>query len=72
MREEVYTGLWWENLREGDHLKDPDLDDRIILGWKYRKWDGGPWTELIWLRTQTLVNAIMNRRVTQNGGNFLE
>jgi len=72
VREEIYTGLWWENLRERGHLKDPDLDGRIILRWKYRKWDGGPWTELICLRTETLVNAVMNRLVPQNGGNFLD
>jgi hypothetical protein len=27
----VYTGFWWENLREGDHLKDQSVDRRIIL-----------------------------------------
>jgi len=42
--EEVYTGLFWENLRERDHLKDPDLDGRILLRWKYRMWNGCPWT----------------------------
>jgi hypothetical protein len=26
---EVYTGFWWRDLREGDHLRDPDLDGRI-------------------------------------------
>jgi hypothetical protein len=30
-REEVYTGFWWENLRERDHLEDPGVDGRIIL-----------------------------------------
>jgi hypothetical protein len=30
-REEVYTGFWWENLRENDHLEDPGVDGRIIL-----------------------------------------
>jgi hypothetical protein len=28
-RREVYAGFWWENLREGDHLKDPHLDKKI-------------------------------------------
>jgi hypothetical protein len=23
--------IWWGNLREGDHLKDTDVDGRIIL-----------------------------------------
>jgi hypothetical protein len=31
MGEEVYTGLWWGNLRERDHSEDPDEDGRIIL-----------------------------------------
>jgi hypothetical protein len=27
---EVYTRLWWGNLRERDHLEDPGIDRRII------------------------------------------
>jgi hypothetical protein len=27
----VHTGLWWGDLREGDHLGDPRVDGRIIL-----------------------------------------
>jgi hypothetical protein len=38
-RVEAYTGSWWGNLREGDHLGDPGLDGRIILRWIFRKWD---------------------------------
>jgi len=30
-RGEVYTGFWWGNLRERDHLGDPGVDGRIIL-----------------------------------------
>jgi len=30
-RGEVYTGFWWENLRERDHLKDLDVNGKIIL-----------------------------------------
>ena len=30
-RGEVYTGFWWGNLRERDHLGDPSVDGRIIL-----------------------------------------
>jgi hypothetical protein len=32
-RGEVQTGFWWENLREGDNLKDSGIDGRIILKW---------------------------------------
>ena len=48
----MYTGLWWGNLRERDHLEDPGADGRIILRWLFRKWDveGGEFT---WLRIGT-------------------
>jgi len=36
---EVYTGFWWENLRNRDDLEDPDIDRRIILIWISSKWD---------------------------------
>jgi len=36
---EAYTGLWWGNLRESDHLEDPSVDGRIRLRWIFRKWD---------------------------------
>jgi hypothetical protein len=28
-RGEVYTGFWWGNRRERDHLEDPGVDGRI-------------------------------------------
>jgi len=31
------TGFWWGNLRERDHLGDPDVDGRIILRRIFRK-----------------------------------
>jgi hypothetical protein len=40
-RGEAYTGLWWGNLREREHLGDPGIDGRIILRWIFRKWDVG-------------------------------
>jgi hypothetical protein len=43
---EVCTGFWWGNLRERDRAEDPGVDERIILGWTFRKWDVGLWTEL--------------------------
>jgi hypothetical protein len=45
--------IWWENLRERNHLKDPGLDRRIILGWIFRNWDVGAWTGSVWLRIRT-------------------
>ena len=49
-RVEVYTGVWWENLRERDHLGDQDVKGRIILKWIFRKWDVRTWTGLTCLR----------------------
>jgi hypothetical protein len=30
-RTEIYTGFWLENRKKGDHLKDMDINGRIIL-----------------------------------------
>jgi len=51
---ETYTGFWWENLREREHLENPGVDGRIILRWILRKSDVGAWTGLIWLRIGTV------------------
>jgi len=46
-REEAYTGFWWGNLRERNHLEDPDLDGMIILRRIFSKLDGGmDWIDL--------------------------
>ena len=40
VRGEVRRGFWWANPREEDHLKDPGVDERIILKWVFEKRDG--------------------------------
>jgi hypothetical protein len=52
-RKEVHRGIWWENLREKDHLKDLGVNGRIILKWIFKMWNREAWTGFIWLRTGT-------------------
>ena len=52
-RGEAYTGFWWGNLREIDHLEDSGRDGTIILRWIFRKWDVGVWIRSMWLRIGT-------------------
>ena len=61
----MYTGFWWRNLKERDHLEDPDVNGKIILRWIFMKWDVGAWTGSSWLgrdrdSLRALVNAAVN------------
>jgi hypothetical protein len=75
-RGEVHKGFWCGDLRERNHLEDPDVDGRIIRR-IYKLWEGGGggmnWTNLTQDRDRwrALVNAVMNFRVQYNAGNFL-
>jgi len=66
-RGELCTGFLWGGLRERDQLEDLDVNERIILRWIFRKWDGGgiDWIDLAQDRDRwrALVNAAMNLRV---------
>jgi hypothetical protein len=52
-RREACIEFWWGNPRERNHWGGPGVDERIILGWIFRKWDVGVWTGLGWLRIET-------------------
>jgi hypothetical protein len=51
-QEKECTGIWWGNLRKGDHLENPGVEERKILKRIVRKWDGA-WTVLNRLRIGT-------------------
>jgi hypothetical protein len=50
---EVHTGYWWGELRERNNFEGLGASGTIILKWIFKKWDGGAWTGLIWLRIGT-------------------
>jgi hypothetical protein len=36
-REEVHTGIWWGETREGVNLEEPGVDWKIIFNWIFKK-----------------------------------
>ena len=59
----MLTGLWWGNLREGDHLEDIGLRGRIILKWIFKKMGWGvDWIDLAQDRDEwrAVLNKAMN------------
>ena len=43
------SGCGWEELREGDHWVNLDVDGRIMLKWVLRQSLGRAWSRMIWL-----------------------
>jgi len=62
-RRKAYTGFWWGNLRERDHLGDPGVYGKTDL--QKVGCGGMDWIELTPDRNTwwALVNAVMNVRV---------
>ena len=46
-------GVLVGNLKERNHLLDPDVHGRIILRWIIKKWDVRVWIVSMWLCTGT-------------------
>ena len=38
-RRGIHTGIWCENLKEGDRLEDLDVDGRMAFKWRLKKRD---------------------------------
>jgi hypothetical protein len=49
----VPTGFWWRDLRERAHLKNVNIDGRILLKCILTTWNGEAGTGLIWLSIVT-------------------
>jgi hypothetical protein len=61
-------------LRERSHLEDPDVDEKVMLKWIFKKWNGSmDWIDLAHDRDRwrAIVNAVMNLRFPQNVGKLL-
>jgi hypothetical protein len=72
---EVHTGFWLGDMREGDHLQDPGVDERIILKWIFKKRDGGlDWIDLVQDRNRwrALVNVVTKLSASIKCGEFLD
>ena len=62
----MYTGVWWGNLRERDHLEDQGVDgSRIKDGSSGSGMGGMNWIDLAQDRNRwrNFVNVVMNIRV---------
>jgi hypothetical protein len=53
----MHTKFWTENLKERDHLKDEDVNGKIILEWIVGKYGGKVWTVYNWTRIGPLARS---------------
>lgn len=47
---ELDTGLWWGNLKEGEHMGDQGTVGKMLLKCILKKQNGVSWTGIVWLR----------------------
>lgn len=66
-RRETYAGLWWGNLSERGHLRDPGVDGDIILKWILKKLNR-QWGPIYQAqdrgKRQAVVTAVLTFRVS--------
>ena len=74
VRGQAYTGFWWGNLRERDHLGDRGIDgedniqmDLQEVGYGVMDWIGLAQDRDRW---RALVNAVMIRQIPRNEENL--
>ena len=63
---EVRTEFWWGTLREGDHLEDPSVDEKVIIKWIFEKWDVRHGMDLSgsgYRQVAGFANSVLNFRV---------
>ena len=62
-----HTGLWWENLKERDHLGDLNIDRSVILQTDFKEIlrESVDWMNMAqdWEKWPTVVNAVLNLRI---------
>jgi hypothetical protein len=65
--------VFWGNLRERSHLEDLGMDERLILKWIFKQWDG-TWTGLISFRLEAAVSYEYRNEAPRsvNGGEFFD
>jgi len=46
----VFTEFWWGDLRKKDNMEGLGINGGKIFKCVFRKWNGGAWAAMIWLR----------------------
>lgn len=50
-RGEMHTVVYWEDMKDRDHLEDSDVGGRMVLKYIFKIYAGSACTVLIWLGT---------------------
>jgi hypothetical protein len=58
MSTDVYAGFWRDNLKKGDHLKDPDTDASAILKQVLKEQNGTVYSGFITFGTASRATVV--------------